>query len=59
MRLVGLFASQRFDQTEPQLRTKTPKGADLYAALVVAAAAVIIWGGILYVLMKAIYFWFV
>jgi hypothetical protein len=39
------------------MRNKVPTGAELYAALIVAAAVIVIWGGIFYVLVKAISFW--
>ena len=34
------------------MRIKFLTGADLYAALTVAAAVIVIWGGIFYVLVK-------
>jgi hypothetical protein len=40
-----------------QLRIKVPTGADVDAAVMVAAAVIVIWGGIFYVLVKAISFW--
>jgi hypothetical protein len=35
---------------------KIPKGSDLYAAIVVTGAAIVIWGGIAFVLLKALMF---
>jgi hypothetical protein len=32
---------------------KIPKGADLYAALVFIGGLIVIWGGIIFVLLKA------
>ena len=36
------------------MKIKAPTGADLYATLMFAAAVILIWGGILYVLVKVI-----
>ena len=33
---------------------KIPKGADLYAALLMMGGSVVIWGGIIFVLLKAL-----
>jgi hypothetical protein len=35
---------------------KIPKGADLYAAITVMGAVIVIWGGIVFVLLKALMF---
>jgi len=58
VRLVSLLclATLRSDRAL-QLRIKFLTGADLYAALTVAAAVIVIWGGIFYVLVKAVSFW--
>ena len=47
------LATHRSDRAL-QLKIKVPTGADLYAVFIVAAAVIVIWGGIFYMLVKAI-----
>jgi len=55
----GAGTSYIFQQTkhdEAVLEMKIPKGADLYAAIMLMGAIIVIWGGITFVLLKAVMF---